>query len=442
MKTTTKIIQKTEDTLTETEITVRLRSLYPPPTIQIIIPPPPPPPAALPATPERLQDFFDAYDAAIVEHYASRFLPDAQAIGVDGHKGYNTELAIDGMVSAHKAGHPTALANAIALCDAMVAIDPWDSTRGQAGQSTLDVMQTAQALVQTAIAAGGSKDNYIERAFAEIALWDDNTTWSPHPTGKGNYWRYFWAARGYYIDTVAHFARMVRDVYNYKPGLLPAGRDWEIAAADCAAQFKTLSILQGDGSYLWDMGMWKNDNDPPHPEPGNINETGHLVPNPDSSHACRQISMVTALYRLGETFTLDDVLRYGVTFSERIWNGVETTLNPEDKALTPWYNNYIDGDDSGFSSTGSPLVFSDPGNALDGTTGGMNSNIYDNGWIGLAGFHEPSWDAALALFDFLQAFNPLSTNPIRFRNGSAWGELAISGHMALASVERAARGNV
>ena len=85
--------------------------------------------------------------------------------------------------------------------------------------------------------------------------------------------------------------------------------------------------------------------------------------------------------------------------------------------MSPWFHNYIDGTDDQYRNY-----------VTTQGVEGMNGFVYD-GWIRLGEFVPEVQEAGEALLAFIRGAR-WNANAIRLRNGSSYGKLALTGHLA------------
>ena len=205
---------------------------------------------------------------------------------------------------------------------------------------------------------------------------------------------------GFWIDTSTHVINICHNLEE----VLGSESSCRDVSRQLAEQFKQQLVLQQDGSYTW--GLW-----------GTL-PSGHDHLAPDTGHENRVATMVWLLGGDGEVFDATDIERFAKTFTQRIWNGRSDWEASPGVQDSPWFHNYIDGSDASYRNYS---------HYRDGTPG-MNGFVYD-GWVRLGQFDLETQNVGESLLDFMREFS-WGVNAIRQRNGTSYGKIAITGHLA------------
>jgi|GEM_PF-4706523 len=205
--------------------------------------------------------------------------------------------------------------------------------------------------------------------------------------------------RGYWSDKATHITTLCNNMTQ----IMGAASSCDGAHLTLGEQFKNLLVVQDDGVYLW--GQYD-------PFVG-----GYFNLAPDTNHENRVATMISQLGADNVVFDETDIEHLGKTFTERIWNRRTDWEDGASVQESPWFHNYIDGSDEQYRN----YIYTEGSE-------GMNGFIFD-GWVRLGEFVPEVQEAGDALLSFVRK-TPWNENAIRLRNGSAFGKIALSGHLA------------
>ncbi len=371
----------------------------------------------------RIESYKNYFDG-VINGAHSNLLGMADRSGGNGWNLYNLQLAVDGVLSMYEAtGDIEVLESAIEytqrVMDSARVIEnghyerdgflDWEALSGGRPQANrwgnmLYDFQYGSAMSRLArlIVEDESLADRVEiiQFGDELADFIDEQIVFKWLDARGQRdWLEQFYDRGYWTDKATH----IITICNNMTHIMGADSSCDGVHVTLGEQFKNLLVVENDGAYVWSQ----HDTFPG----GNFNLA------PDTNHENRVATMISQLGADDVVFDRNDIQHLGATFTERIWNGRTDWEDTPGIQESPWFHNYIDGSDDQYRN----YVF---------TQGpeGMNGFVYD-GCIRLGEFVPDVQAAGEALLAFIQdtAWN---VNSVRIRNGSTFGKLALTGHLA------------